>query len=297
VLADPADPTEPEAPGALRLPVAQAERPLTLPHLILNPTVGFDVTRIQANDTYANLTAGVELGILDDLSLHALFLPLQIAGPGVDGFHYGQTSEYRGPSVGATFRFVRGVVELGLGFDVRLITAEGLSGVALIPALPLRVHIGKSARLDFVPQLNVTRATQSASADEIVTSGGGIVNGTSTNASGNSTMASSIGGVSTGTSASAVRLDVPVTFLYNIVETVHVGIKSGLTIYDLSDAQQSTGIPIGLFAGYAVPGKNGPLLDIDPFFTFPYLIMPGRSTVTNPGEYVVGVNIGGFIYL
>ena len=65
-------------------------------------------------------------------------------------------------------------------------------------------------------------------------------------------------------------------------------------------------VPLGIFAGYAVGGKNGPILDIDPFFGWPALITPGVETGGtckncpghfNPGFITVGLALGGFIYL
>jgi hypothetical protein len=130
--------------------------------------------------------------------------------------------------------------------------------------VPLRIHLGKRVRFDTSAELNVTRAT------------------------------SKTNGVSA--SASAVRLQVPVSGLYNITEAIHVGVATGLTIDDLSDVRNTTGIPVGIFAGYAIAGKLGPIGDIDPFVTFPYLISPGVSPVTNTGEYLIGVNLSGYIY-
>jgi hypothetical protein len=163
-------------------------------------------------------------------------------------------------------------VELGVSLDLRVLTALGISGVAIIPAVPLRIHLGKRVRFDMSAVLNVTRATSTPSPSSLV-----MANGASS-------------------SASAVRLQVPVSGLYNITEAIHVGVTTGLTIDDFSNVRNTTGIPVGLFAGYAIAGKLGPIGDIDPFFTFPYLISPGVNPVTNTGEYLVGLTLNGYIY-
>jgi hypothetical protein len=272
-LADP-DPASP-----LRLPVAVAERPLTIPSLILNPNLDSDVTRIPdvgGAATYGNVGLAATFGITDDLEVRALVLPLQLAGPPGNGFHYGETSENRGPSVGATYRFVRGVVELGAGLDIRGLTALGISGVAIIPDLALRIHAGKKVRIDIGAQLNITRA--SSTADMLCVPTPCVASGASV-------------------PANMVRLAVPLSALYNIIDAIDVGVTTGLTIDNFSEWKTSTGIPVGIFAGYAIAGRQGPILDIEPFFTFPYLVMPWTSPVTNSGEYVVGLNLGGFIYL
>jgi hypothetical protein len=267
---------DPDPASAIRLPVAVAERPLTLPSLILSPYVDPDGFRADAAATYANVDIGATFGITDDFEVRALVLPLQLDGPAGNRFHYGQTSEQRGPSVGATYRFVRGVVELGAGLDVRGLTAQAVSGVVIIPDLALRIHGGKKVRIDLGAQFNITRASSTANA---------ICATTPCSSTGESTPANN------------VRFAAPLSALYNIIDAIDIGVTTGLTINNLSDVKTSTGIPVGLFAGYAIAGKQGPILDIEPFFTFPYLVMPGLTPVTNSGEYVIGVNFAGYIYL
>ena len=87
------------------------------------------------------------------------------------------------------------------------------------------------------------------------------------------------------------------TLLGNLTRSFDVGVTTGLTIYDTSDVRSSTGIPAGLVLGYAVPGPHGPVLDVDPFFDFPYLVMAGRAAVTNTGQYQVGLTVRGYLYL
>jgi hypothetical protein len=271
------------SPGPLRLPVAEAQRPLTLPTLILNPSVEVDILRIQAHDAYADLTGQASFGVTDDLTVRALFLPLQLGGPAGQDLHYGQTSETKGPSVGATYRFIRGPVELGAGIDLRVFTAENITGVAIVPTIPLRIHAGPRFRIDAAATVNITRATSTTTGTTVIANpggGGDVLTPTTTSAS-----------------ANAVRLTVPLSALYNITEPFFVGVSSGLTINNLGNVDNSTGIPVGIFAGYSVGGAHGPILDIEPGLSFPYLVMPGRSEVTNAGEYVVGLSIGGFFYL
>ncbi|HEY6463279.1 MAG TPA: hypothetical protein VIY73_24095, partial [Polyangiaceae bacterium] len=95
------------------------------------------------------------------------------------------------------------------------------------------------------------------------------------------------------------RIQVPVRIIGNVTRSFDVGLSSGLTIYDTSNTRSSTGIPLGFQLGYAVPGREGPVLDVDPFFDFPYLVMPGRSGAqeTNTQQYQVGVNLRGYLYL
>jgi hypothetical protein len=97
--------------------------------------------------------------------------------------------------------------------------------------------------------------------------------------------------------ANNVRLDLPVSALCNITDAIDVGVATGFTIDEFSQFDSTTGIPLGIFAGYAIAGRQGPILDIQPFFTFPYLVMPWAHPATNSGEYVVGPSLGGYLYL
>ena len=206
--------------------------------------------------------------LASDIRAHAYLL----TGPSGTGFHYGQLSGFYagfgdpGPGVGATFRLLRGDLELGVSLDASLITVQQLSGVVITPGVPVRLHLGKQLRLDTGAFLAITRAS--------IDLGGNL------SASLNST-----------------GLTIPVSVLYDIIEPVHVGVNTGFGIADFSNVGESAAIPLGIFAGYAIKGPNGPLLDIDPFFTFPALVTPGASQATQTGVYAVGVNVGGFLYL
>ena len=72
---------------------------------------------------------------------------------------------------------------------------------------------------------------------------------------------------------------------------------SSSAIYDVSEARNTTGIPLGVFMGYAIAGSSGPGLDVAPYFNFPYFVMPGRTPVMHTGQYVVGLNLSGHLYL
>lgn len=279
-----ADATGSTAAGEPRLAVEEAQRPLTLPRFVLDPTGSVDVRRVDAHEVYGDLTGAVSFGATDDLVVRALVLPLQLAAPGGDGFHYGQTAETRGPDIGATYRLVRGSVELGLGLDLSVFTAAGLTGGAITPTVPLRIHAGEHLRIDAAATFTITRATSTTPAAETVVDAGGGSPATET------TLAAT-------TSASSKSLQVPLTALYSVLPSLYLGVKSGLTIDHIVHPRTSTGVPVGVFAGYTLAGKSGPLLDLEPFFTFPYLVSSGVPSPTNTGEYYVGLRVRGFLYL
>jgi hypothetical protein len=244
------------------------ELDFTVPRVAIpNPgTGGVDGT------TFANLSLGASFGVTDDLTVRAQVLPLQLTGG--TGFHYGQSTglfgvDNVGPGVGATYRFLRGDFELAASLDVNIITASSFSGVVLTPGVVARYHLGKSLRLDGAAYLPITRASENV----------GAMNFTTT----------SVG-------ASGTGLVIPLSVLYDITEPIHVGVATGFQIGDFSDVGASDGIPLGVFAGYAVAGKDGPILDIDPFFTFSQLFTPGGASGTDSGSWVVGLQVGGFLY-
>jgi hypothetical protein len=103
------------------------------------------------------------------------------------------------------------------------------------------------------------------------------------------------GEVASGSSA-AVGLEVPVAFSFDIIEPLHVGVNTGLIVDDFSAAGDTTGIPLGIFGGYAI-GDKRPIVDIDPFFNFFSFITPGSPIgVAQPGIFTVGVSARGYIY-
>jgi len=264
LLASGAARADPSADAAsLRLPVPEAQRPLTLPRLVLAPEAGFQVDQRPDEGAFGELDVSAAFGITDDLAVHALVAPLQLWTPGGGGLRYGETNRNFGPGAGVTLRLVRGPVELAADLSGHVFTIPDLAGGSVTPSVLLRVHATDMLRLDVAPAVTLQFATQPPSSSP----------------------------------ANAVRVDVPVTLLGNLTRSFDVGVTTGLTIYDTSDVRSSTGIPAGLLLGYAVPGPHGPVLDVDPFFDFPYLFMPGRAAVTNTGQYQVGLTVRGYLYL
>jgi hypothetical protein len=262
-------------PAAVRLPVAEAERPLTLPALILSPTLDANATH-WPEGTFGNLTLGAALGVTDDLELDAEVLPVQLASPaGYGGIHYGETSNYRGPRVGATFRLLRGTVEIGASFHLTVLTDTGRSGVALEPGVPVYIHLLKDLRLETGAALQVT--LQSASTGTAMMNPGTVYE--------------------TSVAKNDVDLTIPVDLLWSVTEAFHAGLNTGFRITDLSTAGASSVIPLGATLGYTVGGRHGPLVDIDPFFTFPGLFAPGATQKTDTSWYVAGITVAGYLYL
>jgi hypothetical protein len=214
------------------------------------------------DDTFVNLAITAAFGITDDLQVQADVAPLQLSPTA----KYGQT-EWPGPSVGVKYRFLRGSFELGVRADVILVTYSPLSGAIFHPEIPARLHIGKSVRIDAAPSAYI----------RFISDGSGRPTNTT------------------------VGLYVPVAAAFDIIEPLHVGLDTGIWIGDMKTVGDTFAIPLGIFAGYAIGGKDGPILDIDPFFRWPTFATPALSDPNadklNPGHYQVGLEVGGFFYL
>jgi hypothetical protein len=256
-----------------RLPIAVAQRPITLPRLVLAPHFDFAVPH-DVDGTGAYLDGTSAFGITDDFEVRALFLPLQLAAPFNGGVQYGETFRVVGPGVGASYRFVRGRFELGIGVDARVYTIPNTTGFTVAPTVPLRFHATDAVRIDLTPTIEfVHYSAKSGYA-----------------AFGNAGVILPAGDVT------ETRLFLPVKFVYNITESVHLGANSGVTIYYLDRPGDLTGVPLGVFGGYAMGSATGPLVDVDPYFTFPYFFATHQKFGMNTTDWVIGLNVTGHLY-
>jgi hypothetical protein len=258
--------------GEERLAVSFPERGIVIGDFILAPSLVIQGGQIElgsAKDGYAGLSVGARFGITRDLEVHAYPLPFTFTPSAAAGYGgLGPLAEgLGGPSFGAIFRFLRGPLEVGVAADVTIFTGF-ITGVQIAPGIPMRLHLGKIAALDAAVVVPINAGTK-------------------------------LSGV--GASTTTAGLEIPVAFSIDVIEPVlHVGVNSGFAIDDFDKAGESVAIPIGFFGGYAIPGKKGPLLDIDPFFRWPALFtpgLPGGADKVNAGNFQLGVEVAGFFYL
>lgn len=253
-------------PADAALPVAQARHPLTLPENVASPVVGFSRMHWPAG-VFLDTNVGGGFGVTDDLTVRAQLLPLQLASPrGFVGLHYGQTSEAEGPSASATYRFLRGDVEMGGSLDLRLVTLTNTSGLIVAPGIPLRAHLTSQLRIDTSPSLRMAFTS-------VRTRGGfrSVVR-----------------------SETRVGPVIPVSVLYNITDPFHVAVSSGVAILDLGAARGSTRIPAGASMGWTFRGERTSVLDISAYLRFPGLVLPGATSTANWDWYVVGIDMSGY---
>jgi hypothetical protein len=256
-----------------RMPVGEAQRPITLPAMTLAPQVNLEMqnfkptsgTGVNRFDVASEVRVG--FGITNDFEVHANVAPVTWTNGvqyGLDGVPL--TEGNIGPSVGATHRFLRGDFEIGASLDLgfNFINDANVVKFTVYPGLPARLHLGKSARLDtgvYVPVLVAKDAFVSPNLKPYP------------------------------------GLKVPVSFLYDVAPTVHFGVTTGFeTLFD--DFGHDIRIPIGAEWGYAIRGEKGPILDIANFMRFPAMFTPGADRdKTVPGVYVFGFSARGYLYL
>jgi hypothetical protein len=260
----------PAAESGERLPVSYTERGITNPAMILSPYVDFNVTRLQiaamglgapGTSTGAELGIGTGFSITDDFGVRAA--PVNVI--------FGSNSQFQGLTFGATYRFLKGDFEMGGALDI-FVSTPSPAGATFAPSVPMRLHFSKAAILDVQPTIPISTSG----------SGQNLAPGGTT-----------------------VGLSVPIQFAYDLIEPVfHIGANTGVEMAFNPPAPVTVGdtfgIPLGVFFGYAVPSKNGPLLDIDPYFRWPALFLPGAPAPLDKvqaGLFQAGVTVTGYIYL
>jgi len=255
-----------------RLAVAEAERSITFGEKILAPELDFDITHM-GSSTYANLALVAGYGLTNDLNVRATILPLQLAAPGPSAFRYGQPTENVGPSVGATYRIRTGKVELGGNLDFGVSAVPNSSGIIITPGVPVRIHLGEKIRIDTGVSVPISRLTATTTT--------GVYRSTP---------------VASDTASTTGGLNIPASILYDITEPLHIGVSTAFMVMDVSRWSATSSIPASIYTGYAIAGKDGPILDIDPILTFPTLLTPGASPAAH-ADYFVGLALEGWIYL
>jgi hypothetical protein len=260
------------------LPVSYPERGITNPAGILSPVLDVDFERVPgaasatlgpAGAPGSQIATGLALGagyaITNDFGVRATVLNLSLTPSPVF---------YSGVTGGATFRFLRGTFEMGIALDGGVELAPPSSNISatgvITPSLPMHIHLGKPARLDITPTF------------PILTGGGTAVT----------------------SGATDIGFVVPIQLAVDIIEPLHVGVTTGYGMILNPPKPETVGdsvfIPVGFIAGYAIAGRKGPILDLDPMFVWPQLFMPGvaspASKVTS-GNYIFGLEATVYLYL
>lgn len=239
-------------------PLPYAGRPLTLTARTLSPYIAADVTRFLVDpsaaprDVTTSLTvqAGAKFGLSPDLEVDAALAQVQI----LPALAYGN------PTLGATFRLLDSVLEIGVRAHVTIVTAAKTAGLIAEPSVPIQIHLGSSARLDLSPGAPIILQRYKLP---------------------------------------TIGLDLPVAFALNPIDRIYLGAQTSFYIRDFQRPGESITIPLGFFAGVTV-GTDTPLFDIAPFFTWPQFAQPAVTSPTaqklNLDLYTAGLSLRGYIF-
>ncbi len=253
----PIDPPDPSP--AIRLPVREVDRPLTLPRHVLS----IDVTPYGGHgsyDGYGGLSLGATFGITDDVEVWASFVDLELAP---SPFPYYSAA-------GVTARLVRGTFELGLTGSAAF-EMQAVYGAGLTFEVPMAVHLGSRAKLLVTPDVFVNIPFTSRES----MSPGALL------------MVKTTGGAALG-----------LGLVGQVVDRLSLGANTGITVSDFSDLTRGVAVPLGFSVHGTLAGEKGPSADLGPYFSWPALLQLGSSDrPSNPGVYQVGVALRGFVYL
>lgn len=251
-------------------PLSYVERPLTLPRLALAPELEFELGRAEGatattstgRETLVGINIGAAFGITKDLEVGAFILPLRFA-PKVT---YGSAPDDAAANLQffGTFRFFNNhFVEIGARLRLYAITQD-FKGAQITPSVPFRFHLHKRVSLDAEVAIPITAAGDGYGAH--------------------------------------VGLNVPLALAVDIIEPLHVGVRTGLQVFDFNPNGGSVGnyvyIPLGFFAGFAIGGKR-PIVDIDAFFQWDRFATPGGSLGGDKivaGDFQTGLAVRGYFY-
>jgi len=227
-------------------PVAFAQRPLTLPELVLSPSLDFTYDR--SITSAVNLGIGLALGATEDLTFHlSVNAPLQSAS--IQAAH-----QFTG---GMTYRFLHiEAVDIGGRLELGALSNDSSApDSALLRStlmLPVVLRAARIFRLDTGLAFSFLFPV-----DGNTTPDGGLM--------------------TFGTDPYIAGPGVPVKATIQIVDPLFVGIDTGFgmltfreeTVDDLLFA------PLGFRLGGTIPMKERPLADLVASFNFPFFLLSG----------------------
>lgn len=230
-------PQPPSFVGAADLPLAWAQRPLTLTEHTLRGDLRFGMRRFRifrfdpmtgltttTHDVAVGLALGAGFGITDDLEVGAEALPFELS----------PSFEYRRPSVYGLFRFVSGPVDVG-GLLRVVMPVEG--DLTLYGGIPVLMHLSSAVRLDTGLFVDLTFADR---ADE--------------------------------TDSPHLSFVLPIELAINATPEVFFGVGTTVFLADVTE-DLGSGQQAGVFVGYTVPAAaDAPLADLRIRFQFPTLV-------------------------
>lgn len=261
-------------------PTAYAERPLTLPRMMLSPELSLGLTHFEittalgsaaANAVGLNLGAG--LGITNDLTVYLVPLTMLIATYTTAA----PTKVYYGTfRAGAMYRFVH-TDKVDFGGQFEFAASGAAEAVYTTFKLPLLLRIAPVLRIDTGLAFTVAYPTSGASVDAgfaTVSNGGAAI-------------------VGLGSSAG-----IPVAVTIQPEEHVFFGLDTGFGVGSFrGTVSNSTFMPLGAFVGGTIPGSKGPLVDIVGNFGFPFFLLGADASPPTTQLWQVGLGVRAYLPL
>lgn len=224
---------------AIRQPVPWVDRHITLPYMTLGPDVGLSVFGAGTLDPNVYLASGIKWGITDHIEVELT----------PHSFRFSPNGAYAEPSLGATFLFFKSTVEMAgrVRFFAPIDTGNSGDAAAVLGlTVPVWIHLGHVARIE-------TGATVSIKVNSPVVSGL----------------------VERSPSPVLEEPGIPLKFVFQPVEPLFLGVGTGLTISDFSNAKSTTALPLGAVIGVtASTEQHEPSADFGLRFDLPRFISP-----------------------
>jgi hypothetical protein len=226
----PAEPVE-----ELRQPLALSQRPLTLPRGTLRVDGSVDLL----GPLFA-MQAGAGFGVTDDLEVGALLVPVFVNW-GFGGGWFSNMVFY------GMHRLTQGRVEVAARADVMVPTDPQEDLWHLTLAVPVLIRAGERVRIDTGVQLAMALASDANPRLAAVDTD--LVNEHPLATRGSS--------------------GIPLLINVNASDQFYLGLRTGLSIWDFSDARRTLSMPLGVHMGGTVRAARGPLADVTVRFEWP----------------------------
>lgn len=262
-------------------PASYAERPLTLPRLMLSPELSLGLSHFEITTALGSAAAnavginvGASLGITDDLTVYLVPLTMLIATYTTAA----PTKVYYGTfRAGAMYRFVH-TDKVDFGGQFELAASGAAEAVYTTFKLPLLLRLAPVLRIDTGLAFTVGIPTDGRSVDAgfaTVSNGGAAI-------------------VGLGSSAG-----IPIAVTVQPEEHIFFGLDTGLGIGSFrGTVSNSVFMPLGAFVGGTIVGGNhAPLVDIVGSFGFPFFLLGADNSPPTTQLWQVGLGVRAYLPL
>jgi hypothetical protein len=90
---------------------------------------------------------------------------------------------------------------------------------------------------------------------------------------------------------------IPLDVALQVADLMFVGVSTGYGVLTFEEAADSSFMPLGLFVGGTVPGRDGPVADIGASAGFPLFLLGAGDANPITELWTAGITVRGFLYL